>query len=331
MPSPSTGWRNATSTNTRSRARHPGGDAAFLKRPRQAWGERDAATITRRDAIELLDEIKSTAPVSANRTHSVLVTLLAVEDQLLDATPIAGLKKRAVEGTKDRTLSDDEIARLWRELKTGNGMIDDVALALQVLLVTGQRPGEVAGSQQRELFDLDDPVKAHLGDPCQTHEGAPYAHRPLANGPRIIPARDGQTGQGYSARDFRPATLWRAIRCPAHYRLNSIARTTPPSLANKPPTPHDLRRTVATGLSKLGVPREDRMAVLAHVVGDIHGEVYDKYEGCAKTGRTGDMGRPIAAVRWGAAMSYAERLAPYLSPPSTSSPSLASRTGSCGR
>ena len=50
------------------------------------------------------------------------------------------------------------------------------------------------------------------------------------------------------------------------------------SLANKPPTPHDLRRTVATGLSKLGVPREDRMAVLAHVVGDIHGQVYYKYD-----------------------------------------------------
>ena len=81
-------------------------DEIFLKRPRQAWGERDAATITRRDAIELLDEIKRTAPVSANRTHSVLVTLFnwAVEDQLLDATPIAGLKKRAVEKTKDRTL-----------------------------------------------------------------------------------------------------------------------------------------------------------------------------------------------------------------------------------
>ena len=75
-------------------------DEIFLKRPRQAWGKRDAATITRRDAIELLDEIKRTAPVSANRTHSVLVTLFnwAVEDQLLDATPIAGLKKRAVEG-----------------------------------------------------------------------------------------------------------------------------------------------------------------------------------------------------------------------------------------
>jgi hypothetical protein len=89
-------------------------DEAYLKRPREAWGTRDAATISRRDTIELLDEIKATAPVSANRTHSVLVTLFnwAVEDQLLDATPIAGLKKRAVEGAKDRTLSDAEIAVL---------------------------------------------------------------------------------------------------------------------------------------------------------------------------------------------------------------------------
>jgi hypothetical protein len=48
---------------------------------------------------------------------------------LLDATPIAGLKKRAVEGSKDRTLSDAEISVLWRELEVANGMIDDVALA----------------------------------------------------------------------------------------------------------------------------------------------------------------------------------------------------------
>ena len=58
------------------------------------------------------------------------------------------------------------------------------------------------------------------------------------------------------------------------YRQDNAAA----SLANKPPTPHDLRRTVATGLSKLGVPREDRLAILAHVAGDIHGAVYDHYE-----------------------------------------------------
>jgi integrase len=50
------------------------------------------------------------------------------------------------------------------------------------------------------------------------------------------------------------------------------------SLQADPPTPHDFRRTVATGLAALGVPREDRLAILAHVAGDIHGAVYDQYE-----------------------------------------------------
>jgi integrase len=263
-------------------------DEAFLKRPREAWGDRDAATITRRDAIELLDDIKRTAPVSANRTHSVLVTLFnwAVEDQLLDATPIAGLKKRAVEGSKDRTLSDAEIRVLWRELEAANGMIDDVALALRVLLLTGQRPGEVAGALQRELVDLDDPAKARWEIPAERTKARRAQVVPLAPMARELlqTALAGRRGNGvgifgsrFESRDtLARHSLSRALqRVIARLdRKNSAAA----SLADKPPTPHDLRRTVATGLSKLGIPREDRMAVLAHVAGDVHGAVYDKYE-----------------------------------------------------
>ena len=49
------------------------------------------------------------------------------------------------------------------------------------------------------------------------------------------------------------------------------------SLKAEPPTPHDLRRTLASGLSRLGVVREDRQAVLAHVHDDVHA-VYDRHE-----------------------------------------------------
>ena len=45
-----------------------------------------------------------------------------------------------------------------------------------------------------------------------------------------------------------------------------------------PPTPHDLRGTVATRLSSMGFPREDRKAVLGHVEGDVHGAHYDLYD-----------------------------------------------------
>ena len=46
----------------------------------------------------------------------------------------------------------------------------------------------------------------------------------------------------------------------------------------EPPTPHDLRRTVATQISELGVAKEDVAAVLNHVRGDVTGRHYDLYQ-----------------------------------------------------
>jgi len=45
------------------------------------------------------------------------------------------------------------------------------------------------------------------------------------------------------------------------------------------PSPHDLRRTLATGLARLGVPAEDVSACLNHVRRDVtrvHYDVYDR-------------------------------------------------------
>ena len=130
-------------------------DELYLKRPCAAWRDREAKAVTRRDVIALLDGIKATAPVSANRTQSVLVTLFnwAVEDELLDNNPIAGLKKRAKEEAKDRVLAEDELRILWRALEAPDGISADVD-ALRIILLTGQRPGEVAGMMQGELIAL---------------------------------------------------------------------------------------------------------------------------------------------------------------------------------
>jgi integrase len=46
----------------------------------------------------------------------------------------------------------------------------------------------------------------------------------------------------------------------------------------EPPTPHDLRRTFATRLSALGVPKEDRDACMNHVRSDVGSKHYDLYE-----------------------------------------------------
>jgi integrase len=46
----------------------------------------------------------------------------------------------------------------------------------------------------------------------------------------------------------------------------------------EPPSPHDLRRTVATRLSQSGIPPEDVSAVLNHVRTDVTGRHYDHYQ-----------------------------------------------------
>jgi integrase len=46
----------------------------------------------------------------------------------------------------------------------------------------------------------------------------------------------------------------------------------------EPPTPHDLRRTCHTRLSALGVPKEDRDAVMNHKPTDVGSKHYDLYD-----------------------------------------------------
>jgi integrase len=268
-------------------------DAIYLKRPRERWGDRDAMTISRRDCIALLDEIKQAAPVSANRTHSVLVTLFnwAVEDQLLDANPVAGLRKRALEKPKERALSEAEMRVLWQALEAADGMSKDIAAALQVMLLTGQRPGEVAGAAQGELIGLGDPQEARWEIP---------AGRMKARRPHVVPlapmalelflaaierrrAQEDKVGV-FASRFLSCATLARNSLSQAFKRtISQLAPRGPDadavrSLQDDPPTPHDFRRTVATGLAALGIAREDRLAVLGHRQADVHGIHYDRYE-----------------------------------------------------
>jgi integrase len=268
-------------------------DEQRLARVRQALGHKEAAAISRRQLIDFLDDVKRVAPVQANRIQSVVCGLFnwAVEDEILGANPIAGLKKRAKEAASTRTLADAEIRVLWKALENTEATTPEVAAALRLLLLVGQRPGEVAGALQAELLHLDDPANARWEIP---------AERMKARRPHVVPlapmarelfcdmlARRRQEGSKtgvFASRFLGRPTLARHSLSQALRRV--IAELKPEganadairSLQGDPPTPHDFRRTVATQLAALGIPREDRLAVLAHQARDIHGAVYDKYE-----------------------------------------------------
>ncbi len=103
--------------------------------------------LRRRDVAAVLDEIRSRGALhQAEMVRARLATFLnwCAERELIEASPIAGMKPQTRSTPRDRALSDDEIVTLWGWLD-GGAVSDNVRDALRLILLTGQRPGEVLG------------------------------------------------------------------------------------------------------------------------------------------------------------------------------------------
>ncbi|WP_036281903.1 site-specific integrase [Methylocystis sp. ATCC 49242] len=254
------------------------------------WNGRGVDKLTRADAAALLDKIAVRAPSSANRTHTVMSKVFnwAVDSGLLENSPMTRMKKRARETPKERVLSPGEIRVLWRALERSN-IAPAVAAAMRFLLLTGQRPGEVTEIALAEIKDVDNGARARIELPAARMKGGRAHVVPLAPmALEIVRAqmRDMVEGQAH----LFPSTFASRGPIARHSVSQAVRRIVPTltpdgpdreavlSLKANPPTPHDFRRTVATGLAALGVLREDRMALLAHSYGDIHSMHYDKHD-----------------------------------------------------
>jgi integrase len=116
-----------------------------------AFGNRPMDTITRTDIRNLLDSIADRgAPIHANRILAYLRRLFnwAVERDIITSSPVAGIKAPAGERSRDRTLSPDELAKVWQ----GTYKVSDpFGTFFRMLILTGQRRNEVAGARWEEI------------------------------------------------------------------------------------------------------------------------------------------------------------------------------------
>jgi integrase len=232
-------------------------------------------------------------PAALSTGEAVQLFGWAHESALLANNPILGVKKPHREGKgKTRTLTDLEIKLLWHAFENAKATSGIVA-ALKSLLLLGQRPGEVAGMAVSELHHLKDIYAAHWELPASRMK-ARRAHvvplPPLARGIVVAELERQSNADPKAKPEFVFASKFaERARLARHSLSQALSRIieelddagddaeTVASLKADRPTPHDLRRTVATGLARLGIPRDDRLAVLAHAYGDVH-EVYDHYE-----------------------------------------------------
>jgi integrase len=270
-------------------------DEGYLRaNARPVWGERAAATITRPDVAKLLLAVVGRSPTTANRVRSILVTMFtwAVDNALLESSPMVGIKKPAKEGAgKTRTLRDDELRVFWNALDDA-GLTPSVSAALRTILLLGQRPNEVAGMARDELVEFDEPNMAMWALPASRMKGRrphcvplpPFA-RSIIQG-ELDRQREAAAGEPEFVFASRFADRERLARHSLSQAMRRVITNLVADGANRdavarlkadPPTPHDLRRSVATGLSRLGIPRDDRLAVLAHSYDDVH-SIYDQYD-----------------------------------------------------
>lgn len=117
------------------------------------WETRPITEITKRDVIALLDTVAERAPVHANRTLLYLRKMMnwAASRDILEHPPTDRVAPPTKEVMRDRALSNDEVALLWRALENVGGVFGPL---FKLLLLTGQRREEVAQMRWSELKDL---------------------------------------------------------------------------------------------------------------------------------------------------------------------------------
>jgi integrase len=225
------------------------------------WRERKIGDIRRADIIILLDDIFDRgAPIVANRmlAHVRKVFNWAIERDLVAANPCAGVKPRAPEKSRDRVLSDDELKAVWQ---AAGAMRWPFGPIVQLLILTGQRREEVAGMRWSEL-SLDKklwtlPRARVKNDSEHTIPLSEAAVEIIQRHPRLK-----GVAFVFSTTGHRPVSGFSK----AKERLVQAAAVSGWRL-------HDIRRTVASGMARVGIALPVIEKVLNHRSGSFAGIV----------------------------------------------------------
>jgi integrase len=204
------------------------------------------------------------APILANQTLAAVSAIFtwAVKEEILSANPCK-LVARNETKSRERVLSESELPLVWAAFDDA-GLI--VSTALKLILLLGQRPGEVAHMRHEHLKDgwwemPGDPVPS-LGWPGTKNAAA---HRVWLPQPAQMLIAEIAEGEGSGFVFGRPPRgLAGAMR--------SICR----KLAIERATPHDCRRTHGSTITALGFGRDAMNGIQNHREGGIS-SVYDRH------------------------------------------------------
>jgi integrase len=219
------------------------------------WGERPIQDIARRDVLDLIDGIVDRgSPVAANRVLSQVKRFFnwLVQRGVINVNVATGIKPPHKEKPRERRLSEAEIRAVWQAF---DRIGYPFGVLGKLLLLTGQRRGEIAGLRWADL-DLEAGVLRWDGTATKTGvehllplSGAAVALlRTLPridDSPLLFPA--GRVGSTNPVSGFSKVLL----------TVHQLSGTSGWHF-------HDLRRTCATHMARLGVAPHVCERILNH-------------------------------------------------------------------
>lgn len=227
------------------------------------WRGRRLSQIAKADVHALLDDIvERGSPIGANRTLAWLRRLCtwAVERGFIDVNPCAGIKPPTTENSRDRILSDDELKAVWQ---AAEALEWPYAAFIKLLILTGARRSEVAAMTWREI----DFVAKLWVIPKERCKNSVELQIPLPDlaieilkaCPRIENCEHVLTFTGRG-----PVTGFAIIK-------NQLDAALPADMPRW--VFHDLRRSFASGMARLGINLPVIEKLLNHVSGSFAGIV----------------------------------------------------------
>ncbi|MCU8412445.1 site-specific integrase [Vibrio vulnificus] len=123
------------------------------KRVIAVMGRKRLTDVTRRDVESFLNSLSDLSNASVNRYHAFLSKLfsLAIEHEIIEKSPVKGVKKLQENNLKDRVLSAKESESFCRHACADQNFIHASALLLSLL--TGMRIGNVIALSRSMLAD----------------------------------------------------------------------------------------------------------------------------------------------------------------------------------
>jgi integrase len=279
-----------------------------------AIGDRLADSITRADVTQLIDDVVNADPARPKRSmgRAVFAQLSAFYSwamprlDRLPANPCRDAGRPAPARSRERVLSDDEIRAFW---KACGNLERPFGPAFKLLLLTGQRRSEVFEAtwdeQNGETWTIP-AARAKNGVahivPLPKAAQDIIADIPTVEGtPFLFPSR----GNPETAASGFSKAMSRLCKLMAEeLEVDAVA----------PFVLHDLRRTLATGMQRLGIALPVVEAVLNHVSGSRAGVagVYQRHDYLAEKRHAlkvwaGELERIVARVPSGKIVQMRKR------------------------